>query len=233
MLEIVVKLLEQTLGKLIGKSIDLSVKSLEKKRTLLNSLLSLHEALAELENESHKTYEAFKRWAQKRSVTNVVLKSRLEALRKNLKKFDEHLLVIGHILEIYDLELTLELYGFRHGKAFNLERIDLLLTLLPKQIKENDKFTTKIYYPSCIPDLTKIKTNYPTFMAKTLKKQMTETTAVIENRSERRILDLSNGPQLLKVLDKEKEIIERLEKIRMELATFIKDNVPIEKVLTP
>lgn len=76
MLEIVAKLLEQALDKLIGKTIDLSAKSLEKRRSLLDSLLAVHEALVEIEGESYRTYDTFSRWAlQDGSVTKVVLRS--------------------------------------------------------------------------------------------------------------------------------------------------------------
>ena len=148
-----------------------------------------------------------------------------------MKKLDEYLVKTGWALEIYDHDLALKLYGMSLGKIGNLERIAMLVQMLPEQIIDGDKITTKIYYPLCTPDLAGIETHYPTLDATTLKEKANEIIETIKNNSERCILDLNDAQQLSQVLVTERMIIERLRKLRLELATFIKDNIPIEKVL--
>ena len=161
MLDLATGLIERTLAKLIGRGIDISTKTVGQKRSLLSSVLGLYEALAELETASWRTYKTFARWAEEKGrATKVVLKARLQAIREATDKYDKYLQESGRALEIYDRDLTLILRGTGSPKRANIARLALMISALPDQALDGERLTTRVYYPSGLPDISDIQTNY-------------------------------------------------------------------------
>lgn len=227
--------------KLIGVSVEEGIKVIKQKRSLALAFLNLFDSLLELENASKAAYKEFSGYAQETDVpTKLTTRNRLSELLGRTRNFAHALDAVAERLIIYDESLLAGLFSSVQTKISNLTTIDFFLEFCPSQAKDQDKQSSPflIIYPTHYSqtdilllhkELTDSQWNPES--KGNFDKEINHLQKNIKAKINRKTVDISSRPEAKIALDKAQEDIQKIERVRKELAEFIKRTFPMDEIL--
>lgn len=161
MFDILTSVVIKAVEKIFDMGADIGKYEVQKKRKLLSKFILLYESLEKLEQTSENAFSEFILYAGGESTpTKLIIKNRLESLEQAYKKYANTIGEIDTVLSIYDNDLSISLSGLRFSKGAILSNVSLLLETYPKMMKDDGKISFSIKFPTALPDINNIETNY-------------------------------------------------------------------------
>jgi len=259
MLEVLSAIIVKAIEKIIGSSIDTVAKKVSWKSSLAAKLINLFSCLCEIEKSSQEFYEDLLLLASgKEPITEIakvpmgriVIRKRSGELKNAVTKFSEQFKEIEAYLSIYDNEVSFGLNDIMLSKTRYIKAIDFFLASCPSFREFDDLSTGYLVFPSALPGLNMV--NEILCLAKKELKINRENNLLLDRGSEDKNVssysDKANSMILAEfgmreahihsasdvqyILERVEKDIKKIEQARLQLAEFIKNNLPLEKILS-
>lgn len=244
MFEILSQFVLDSLSKAIEYSLGLKTSSISRKRSLFSKLITLYDALEELENSSIAAYKELNSYASRKSVpTKTVANKYLSALANSYKNYVSALNEVESMLSIYDRPLMLILGQGSTGKSSLLKElsdrrhqsdsrtINLTSEVYPKQVRCDEKLTFNVSYPTSYPSTNIEFDQYRRLSKDELDKEAKKLFRELKKSLKSKQIDLRSPSKLEEALAHGESNILLMSRSRQQLANFIKENFPLEKLL--
>ena len=226
MFEIFTQLVIRFTSKLFGTSVDLASTSAKDRRSLLTALIQLYDNVVELESASKSAYDAFSEYANGTSFPVVIVaRNRIERLIKAVKAFHKQLRIVERALSIQNPNLSLHLGRVGRFKSTTLITLNILSESTPSHEKKHI-----VSYPTALP-LFDLDVSPRSFVDRDAAEvELKKVTKELRKKLKTTQLDLNDAAAVKVALSVAKENIRALEKVRQDLAIYIRDNVPLDSM---
>lgn len=227
MLDVITQLVVRFSSKLFGTTVDLASKTAKDRRSLLKALIELYENIIELESASRSAYEEFSQYANGTSVPVVIaVRNRVERLSNATKSFHSQLRVVEKALSIQNPDLNLHLGSMFAKKGSLLVKFDLLTEVAPSHLERY-----VISYPTILP-LLEFDFKKQSFSNQDeIDRELKHVSKSLRKKFKSREIDLIDSASVKVALSEANDNIRAIEKVRMELAEYIRKNVPLESMI--
>jgi hypothetical protein len=230
--EILTAVITQALSKILGTSVDIVAKDVSWKRSMAAACIDLYDSLTELENSSRTAYTIFKAIAERtRTPTKTKIKDVMEPLFASFVAFDKSLRKVESKLGIYDRALLFKIRDVRSLKFGILDTLDMLLDAAPVQLKDSDKLTSLIEYPTVVPrsdDSLGALQSTPSSVEQEVKRIKAHVMAQFKKTT----VDLNLPAEAAIAIRTAEDNLRSIEQTRQQLAEFIKESFPLKEILT-
>ena len=231
MLEILSQIVLHIIHKLSDAVVTFGSNHLSTRRTLLSGLIRLYDALATIEEASRDLHAEFCTYADGSEViTKLISGKKLDTLNTAYKKYIAELEAVGRILEIYDMNLHINLVGAGTFKGNFWKQIDFSDQPVPEMVKENDKKTFRVSFPTALPNELGSEISFPRFNQRDLEERAPLVRQEIIQKFNRTPIDLRNSEELKGALAAGEECINRMARSRQLLATLIRERFPMDSL---
>ncbi len=232
MFEVVTTIITQALSKILGTSVDIVAKDVSWKRSMAAACIDLYDSLTQLEDSSKTAYAIFKAIADRtRTPTKTKIKDVMEPLFDSFVSFDKSLRKVESKLGIYDRDLLFKIRDIRSLKFGILDTLDMLLDAAPVQLKDSNKLTSLIEYPTVVPprdnSLGALQST-PSSVEQEIKRIKTHVMA----RFKKTTVDLNVPAEAAIAIRTAEDNLRSIEQTRQQLAEFIKENFPLKEILS-
>jgi hypothetical protein len=259
MLEVLSTIIGKSIEKIIGSSIDIVAKKISWKRSLASKLINLFSCLAEIEKVSQAFYDDLILLASgkeplteiaKVPMGRIVIKKRAEELKRAVTKFSEQFREIEVYISIYDEDISFNFNGILISKGKYIEALDFLIDFFliscPSLKESEDLSTAYLVFPSILPNtniVEKISSMFKNFKKEfgmsniksdeeKLSLYNEKTKLMILSKFSMKEAHIHSASDLQYILEHVKKDIDKIKISRIQLAEFIKTNLPLEKILS-
>jgi hypothetical protein len=228
---------EPYVREIFKRKLDIIEKRNFWKRSSIGRFMSLYESVLNLERASVAVYDEFAELSQSNAVlAKVVVKDRLQRLSKASKEFVECSRAVNSLLSIYDDPLWVHVTGIRHFKGPIWRNFELWLDALPTNADSQGRLTNTIQYSKIVPTRDAIRSlgtalDFPSHDQNELDQDVENIKENVLAKIDFMRIDLLNKAEIQGQLLPLKLTIEEIAKVKKELADFIRESFPIEKIM--
>ena len=232
-------IIELYLREVFKRQLQISEKRNFWKRSAIGKFMALHESLLDLELASFHLYDLFIELSDDDAVlVKIIVKARLTSLSKSFEKFINAYREIEKLLSIYDDSLRLHLVEVITMKEKFWANVELWDKALPVNKDAEGRLSSTISYFSFVPTkemvhnlVQPVEVEEEFFEGKKAKAATEKMKTELISKIAIEEVDLNDKGQIKQILEPAKKICEDLGIARNELAEFIKNNFPLDKIM--
>jgi hypothetical protein len=199
------------------------------------AFLRLFDSLFKLENASKAAYKEFRGYADGTEIPiKTIFRSRLFSLLTACREFIEHLEAMSSILVLYNQKLFVALGGVSSGKKGYLKAIYIFLETCPTEAQE----IFLVNYPIDLSLDSFASYDFSQHFSKDLgfsweydNQDYHDLLKKLGSQIKKMTVDLRILNQSQTAFKKAEQNIQAIEYVRQELADYIRDNFPLNKIL--